>query len=681
MRHWIAALGCAAVIGGCGGGGAAAPLLGAVPLILSAGMVPLEPEPVDLVSATVNLKRLGIGHVESVFDLTTPPGEQFTIQAFTRTEQNSGAVSLCVAHCSDGGFVPSGGPESLGNAGVVPFAAGAVPDGPWLEVTGDGYARMTVRGAIEEDQVLAICAESAAGKTVSLVRLRLGGASIINGAGSGATLEDDYPGVIASATLYSSDSWQMGLPVVAADGDATHVVVYDGSHDDPFDWRAFEVRLRHDAVTNSVVAGGSTPLDDPNGGWRDHAVAAKGVVVAIARADWGGVTLRLSFDGGATFAQMREFPLAPKEFAARLVQLAIGADGRIAMLYWKGDESSYTDLVLVEGTVSARSAGGEPTAYAFGAAEPLFRGAGGLMPLIIGAQYSEAGDLVVGYAFTSFDGDDAAGGWTATTETRCATRLAGGASGDVLVEIEDVTGFDPSVALVGSGDTMRVFLAYEAGDGVRMKTSADGGRTFSEATVAGGMGANMPNVFARMQQGELRVDLIYLMPTEIGNEIHLRHWHDFGATPPTDHRLVKASLSDSGNGGGGTFPPPLPPWNWDPSGPGGVGGDPGQWGAPDGTWGDPSGAWDETWTGSWTDIGDYGSPAALTQVSWFGYGAALSGDDVVIVFQEEVLDFWGIYGFDLPVMGPGPAVGANTTGPVPAPDEADTFRLKLIRID
>jgi len=647
-------------------------VLGGVPLILSAGMVPLEPEPVDSVSRTVDLRRLGITQVERVFDLTTPPGEQFTIQAFTRTESNTGAVTLCLAHCSDGGFVPAGGPESLGSAGVVPFADGAYPDGPWLEVEGDGYARLTVRGEIDEEQVLAICAESAAGKTVALVRLRLGGPSIINGAGSGATLEDDYAGVLATATLYSSDSWQMGLPVVAADGDATHVVVYDGSHDDPFDWRAFEVRLRHDAATNAVVAGGTTPLDDANGGWRDHAVAARGGVVAIARADWGGVTLRLSFDRGATFAQTREFPLGPKEFAARLVQLAIGADGRLAMLYWKGDESSYTDLVLVEGTVSARDAAGDPSAYAFGAAEALFRGAGGLMPLIIGAQYSEAGDLVVGYAFTSFGGDDPAGEWTATTETRCATRLAGGASGDVLVEIEDVTGFDPSVALVGSGDTMRVFLAYEAGDGVRMKTSADGGKTFSEATVAGGMGANMPNVFARLQQGELRVDLIYLMPTEVGNELHLRHWDDFGTTPPTDHRLSKATLSESGTGGTFPPPPPVPPWNGDPSGPGGIGGDPGGWTGPDGTW-------TETWT--WTDVGDYGSPTALTQVSWFGYGAALAGDDVVIVFQEEVLDFWGIYGFDLPAMGPGPAVGANTTGAVPLPDDADTYRLKLVRID
>ncbi len=674
MRHWLATLGCAAVIGGCGGGGAAAPLLGAVPLILSAGMVPLEPEPVDLVSRTVDLARLGITQVERVFDLTTPPGEQFTIQAFTRTESNSGAVALCVAHCSDGGFVPVGGPESLGNAGVVPFADGAVPDGPWLEVGGDGYARLTVRGEIDEEQVLAICAESATGRTVALVRLRLGGPSIINGAGSGATLGDDYPGVVATATLYSSDSWQMGLPVVAADGDATHVVFYDGSHDDPFDWRTFEVRLRHDAATNAVVAGGTTPLDDADGGWRDHEVAARGNVVAVARAGWGGVTLRLSFDGGATFGQTREFPLGPKEFAARLVQLAIGADGRIAMLFWKGDEVSYTDLVLVEGTVASRDAAGAATAYGFGAAETLFRGAGGLMPLIIGAQYSEAGDLVVGYAFTSFGGNDPAGAWTATTETRCATRLAGGASRDVLVEIEDVTGFDPSVALVGSGDTMRVFLAYEAGDGVRMKTSADGGKTFSEAAVAGGMGANMPSVFARMQQGGLRVDLLYLMTSEVGNELHLRHWDDFGTTPPKDYRLVRASLSDTG-GGGGFVPPPLPPpppGNGDPFGPTGVGGDPGQWS-------DPSGSSDGTWT--WTDVGDYGSPAALTQVSWFGYGAALSGDDVVIVFQEEVLDFWGLYGFDTPVMGPGIAVGANTTGPVPAPDDADTYRLKLIRID
>jgi len=641
----------AALVAACAaGGGATPPVQASAALVLSAGMVPLEPSSEGLVPSAPALDRLGIQGVAEVFDLTTPPGEPFSINALTRAEANEGDVKLCVAHVTDGGATPSGGPETLGFAGILPDAEAPAANGPWLEVSGDGYCRMTLQGAIEAEQVLAICAESDDGKTVVLVRLSLGDESVINGTGPATPVQDDYPGVLETATLYSSDSFLFGQPTVAAVGDTTTVVVFDGDRSDPERFERREVRLQHDRATGAVTNGGSTPVVESFPGWRDHEIAARGDVLAVVRSGGGEVLVRVSFDGGRTFGQAASFPSGSDEFSPRLVQTAIGADFRLAVLFWRfhGDFSS--DLVLVEG---APSPAGDPTAYAFGAEQLLFHDDESVLPLILGAAYSDGGDLVVGYAFTRFGSGEDPGSATVTTETHCATRLLGGAFEDVLVESEDVTGFDPSVSLVGQGASMRIFLAYEAGDGVRMRTSADGGRSFSEATVGGGAGANMPTVVAREQEGKLRVDLLFLVPADAGLELHLRHWDDFGNAPSGDFRIVKATTTaiPPEPGGEPGQDPNAPPDRDDPSNefPGGV------------------------FFGGFEEF-------SMTQVAWFGYDATLAGDDVVVVFDEETTDFGG-FGFEPPVGGDPIPFSEDNLEPVPSPDPMHAHQLKLVRLD
>lgn len=220
-------------------------------------------------------------------------------------------------------------------------------------------------------------------------------------------------------------------------------------------------------------------------------------------------------------------------------------------------------------------------------------------------------------------------------ETHCVTRLAGSdVLHDALVEHEDdVIGFDPSVSLLGRGETMTVFVAYEASDGVRMRVSADGGRTFSEAGVAGGPGAHLPSVLARVEDGATRVDLLYITQSDWGNELHVRHWDDFGLEPPRDYRLA-------GAGAEGEFEEGLP-------------GEPGY--VP----------------GTYVE----------KQVAWFGYDATLSGDDVVVVYVEEMIDYYRIFGLDDPVPGdPMPVIDDNC-GCVPPPDPLYLRTLKLVRLD
>jgi hypothetical protein len=175
------------------------------------------------------------------------------------------------------------------------------------------------------------------------------------------------------------------------------------------------------------------------------------------------------------------------------------------------------------------------------------------------------------------------------------TRLAGSSDfRETVVEHEDnVIGFDPSVSLLGDGETMTIFVAYEASDGVRMRVSRDGGLTFSEAGVAGGPGAHLPCVLARIEDGATRVDLLYVTSSDWGNELHVRHWDDFGVMPSRDYRLAAAGSEGQEEEG--------------------VPGEPGH--VP----GDLVDRW----------------------VGWFGYDATLAGDDVVVVYVEELYDYYG----------------------------------------
>ncbi|MGH7161925.1 MAG: hypothetical protein ACREID_00460, partial [Planctomycetota bacterium] len=310
----------------------------------------MDPAASDGVSAGVDLDRLGIEEVGAVYDLTTPAGEPFAINVYSRGPANDGDVTLCIAHVSDGGAPPAAGPESLGGAGILPLGDGAELDGNWLEVHGNGYARFTVRGGIDDEQVVALCARSDDGESVALVRIGIGEESIINEGGPDSPVLDDYPGVLETDTLYTSDSFLFGLPAAAADGGLTHAVFHDGGEGD---LRRFEVRLRHDRATGEATVLGKDEVDADFTGWRDHEIAARDGLVAFARSGGDAVTVRISFDGGATFGQTAGFPTPDGAYPPRLVQAAFGPQQQLALLFWRNNADFSTDLLFVEGTRTA----------------------------------------------------------------------------------------------------------------------------------------------------------------------------------------------------------------------------------------------------------------------------------------------------------------------------------------
>ncbi|MDH3592150.1 MAG: hypothetical protein OER88_09735, partial [Planctomycetota bacterium] len=398
------------LVAGCGGGapGDVVVTLDAAPLVLAAGGVNVMPEAADTVSAGVNLARLGIAAVDAVYEVSTPAGESFRFEALTRAAENAGAVRVSIAHAAEDGRAPAGGVESLAEAGVVPGATGAASRGVWLDTTGDGFARVTIRGAIEKEQIIAVQTAGGEAPQTALICIRIGAPSVIN---PGVRGEGEYPGILSDDVIYSSDSWRFGLPTVAISGDRTTIVCYEGDLADPHSYARFELRLQHDKTTGEVTGGAGGAPGEDFGHWRDHEIAALFNVLAIAHSGEDGVIVRLSFDRGATFPQENILGAAGTGHPARLVQVAMAADYTLAVVFWRGGgfgpvparPQSGNELVLVEGRPDAFDGGGSPTSFTFGAPVVLHREATDVSPVVMGAQYSSGGDLVVGYGFTTWE--------------------------------------------------------------------------------------------------------------------------------------------------------------------------------------------------------------------------------------------------------------------------------------
>jgi len=674
----IASFICAVAVLGCsgGGGGGGGPTLQAAPLVLAAGMVRLEPAAGAPVG-NVDLSRLDVSDVGVVYELTTPAGEPFCFDLLSRNEGNEGAVRVSVSHAADGGVTPAGGVESLAVAGIAPSGGGAGSDGLWFDATGDGFARVTLNGKIDREQVIAVEAENGAGGTTAIVRLKIGAPSEIN---LPERTGGDYPGVLDERTIYSSDSGLFGLPTVAVSGDRTSVVVYEGDRADPYAYERYELRMQVDHESGDVTGGASTETSPDSGNWRDHEIAALFNVLALAHSGTDQVTLKLSFDRGATFSQVRQFGAGGS--SARLVQVAMAEDYTLGLVFWRATPGGRSELVYVEGRPAAFDGGGSPTAFSFDPARVLLQGPGDIMPVIMGMAWSEGGDLVIGYGWTLITWNPQTMEMTSTTEFHCLVRRFGdGTFHDGLVERDVTVARDPSVAVVGTGDTLKIFFAYEGREGVRLRTSADGGLTWSDPIDAGDGWSYQPTVLARAQDDALRVDLLYLTFAEIGTELHLLHWDDFGATEPTRHRLTEATQTPIDGEPGDPFPRPLPPGD-DPSGGPGIPDDPPR-------------------------IQQVGIPILppeyqfrLTQVSWFGYDATLDGDDVVVVVNEQTTNPYDIiyFGGDVRFGGAGggpalptadgsfvpaepPPLAPGLTEPLPPPDPDHMNQLKLIRMD
>ena len=139
------------------------------PLVLAAGMEAIEPSGVDP-AYQIDLERLGITRVDTVYRLTTPADKSFSFDVLTRAEGNEGWARVSVAHVADNKALPSGAPDSLALVGCVPTGTGIIGRLPWLDAYGDGFARMTLGGAVQRDQLLAFETESATGRSVARAR-------------------------------------------------------------------------------------------------------------------------------------------------------------------------------------------------------------------------------------------------------------------------------------------------------------------------------------------------------------------------------------------------------------------------------------------------------------------------------------------------------------------------------
>lgn len=635
------------------GGSSAGP---AAPLVLQAGLETVAAAAADDITPRVDLQRVGVGSLHAsparTYELTTPAGVPFAFDVVTVAGDNAGWVSVEVAHLLDGTATPTGGVTSIAAAGLVVSGPGLFLDGRndnWLAVDGSGMTRLSLRGSIERDQVLAFTAEvpvpgdgnGARRKETVLVEIAIGALSPINTAAADASNDPD---VVSDTTIYSSDAWNFGMPAIAVSGDRTSVIVYEGDRLDVASATRYEQRLQHDATTNAVTGGAAMALGADSGNWRDHEIAALYNVLAVAQGTQDGVTLRLSFDRGATFPQEEAFvAVGGIGASARIVQTAIAGDYTLALCYWDGDATA-SRLLLVEGWPSGFDGGGSPTGYSFAAPVVVHEVAQQVMPMPMGVQWSAGGDLVIGYGYSYWT----MGGWTSETVTtyRCAIRPWLGEFNDLAVDEERMLARDPSVALLGSGSTLQVFYAYEMVVGIAVVRIADGVVDAASARLAGAPGASVPTVFVRLQDGAPRVDVFYIAAGQAGFELHRSRWQVFPSSAEEQFRLTSSSMTLTAIAN-----PTLP----------------------------------------------YG--LRVKQLAWFGYDVVQDGDDLVVVLDEEQYDaLFLCYGAPMrgsvqsgevssttglpPIFSHAspPPLAPGMTLPVPAVDGAHRHQLRLLRL-
>lgn len=637
----------ALALGACSGGGGVVAPAAAAQVVVAVDGESLLPDRGEAVRFG-DRQRVGADRFGASYRLTTPADTPFAFDLVAWTEGTAGGAWLAIKHIADGGKEPVAGLTSIARVGIAPSANGMWERDGWLTVSGDGFARLTLQGRIEREQEFAILGE---GGTSRLV-LAIGERSAIN---QEDPLVPAHPAVISRETIYSSDSWNFGMPTIAVSGDRTSIVAYEGDRHLGMLPGRYEVRLQHDAATGAVTGGGSVETSADSGNWRDHEIAALYNVLSVARSESDRVRVKLSFDRGATFGQEVELGTTGLGRAGqtRLVQLAMAVDYSLAVVYWQVDpQRGELELKLSEGAAVSFDNNGSPTWFAFAPAKTLAVAPGTASPLVSGVAWSDGGDLVIGYGFSRWERPGI--GWRSITEFHCAVRPFGSVFTFVEVDREELVGLDPSVAVLGQGAGLRIFYAYEVRAGVRLAVSEDAGVTFAIEPAFGGAGAHNPTVFARELGGATHVDVLYLARRPAGVELHHARWEAWGTGARRDHRLSAATM----------VPSPV-------------------------SLGRPT---------TYGFSGPYDFGLRTTQVNWLGYDAVRDGDEIVVCYDEVTRDAaflcLGLWRPGATTTGNGPVLWPTSvtpasppplapgmTTPMPPVVAGHEHQLRLVRIN
>lgn len=627
------------LVAACDSGGGSAPTGGsttATPsrVLVTASTVVLEPTSVS--TPTIDATLLDGAPVAAAYRLTTPADTMFSFDIVAWQDAAAGATDLSIAHARSGD-APAVGTNSLLQAGILATGSDLGQSGNWTTAHGDGTARITLQGRIATDQVVAV--DTPDGDPI-LVEIAIGPRSVINrpesggageGGGSGGSGGGGGGSTETLQTIFSSNSMMFGLPTVAVSGDRTSVVCYQGAG--VATEQRHELRLQHDRATGAVTTGGIEETTLDTGNWRDHEIAAKDNVIALVRSEPGAVVVQFSFDRGATFGQTMSMPIGGGQ--ARLVQIAMANDHRVAVGFWRAT-SAGLDMCLLEASPLERDGNGSPTWYQFAPVQVLRALPANGIPTTTGIAWSEGRDLVIGYGATWTTPPTGTIPPTTTTETtyRCATRLEGGSMQDVIVDRQaQVFAMDPSVAVLGKGSSLRIFYAFEAASGVQLASSNDAGATFTLGPVVGAMGDHLPSVFARDVNGATRVDVLYLGTRSGGLELHHTSWADWSSPVRTVRSLNAAQYH---------MTPPRPE-------------------APMGE-------------------------VAFTELGRLGYDAVADGNAIVVVYDEVsmLLPVWAPAGGSLAVTAANspaaPPLYPGMTEPAPAVEASHRHQLRLLRM-
>jgi hypothetical protein len=546
---------------GCGGGGSSSErrlvaAAGDDQVVVSSGAreIPSDPTPANAVPAS-DKARLGIGALGRTYSLTTPAGAALELALSAIVPGARGAVAVRVALANGTGNAAA----DLRAAGLTLRSGNLVDRGGWLESVGDGFARITISGSVGAGQVLIVEREVGGKRTHGAVSLAIGPLGPANPSFPGGT---SYTGLKSETALYSSDAPIFGLPAICGNGDRVSIAAYDavygtgtgggGGGVGPAlglcvmpDVERRQRRFQLDTLTGAATMGETLVLGNDATNWRDTELAGLHNVIAIAQSGGDSVSVSFSLDRGATFPETHSLGSGGW---SRLVQVDMADDYTLGVLYWSSVDDGLR-LTLVEGRPTALDANNTPVGFAFGAPEVLIERPASTMPLVSDLRYSACGDLFVAFGYT----DQASrpdGAWVRTTRVGAVRRLSGETTmrPPVTIDEMEIVGYDPSIAVLGCGDSAEVFVAYESQDGVRVARSLDGARSFPAKTSIGTTSANAPQLFARTLGGKDVLDCLFVdaSPAGLGWDLCLLRVEDDLASGKSLHRIVEAKVVTGG---------------------------------------------------------------------------------------------------------------------------------------